>query len=226
MTLPQNVKDALKLMDGCISTLPEGNKRDWQTIRAHLLSQDAEIERLQHDLSDADERSMLRSRERTEAIMRAEKVESRLAAADALLREFLEAKCGVRLNMTKLSSASFSTRKELAMSNDLLSELEEFRRLQDLVDNCGWPEGVGAGDDRDDLAVNLLRTHHAEIAAAVRDAERYRWLRDTQTTFGISAQHGDAGSSVLFLRFHGYGSSHDDVDTSIDAHLQGAGDEA
>lgn len=59
MTLPQNVEDPLKLMDGCISTLPEGNKRDWQTIRAHLLSQDAEIERL----------------------------ESRLAAADALLRD-------------------------------------------------------------------------------------------------------------------------------------------
>jgi outer membrane murein-binding lipoprotein Lpp len=46
MTLSQNVEDALKLMDGCISTLPKGNKRDWQTIRAHLLSQAAEIERL------------------------------------------------------------------------------------------------------------------------------------------------------------------------------------
>jgi hypothetical protein len=51
MTLPQNVEDALKLMDGCISTLPDGNKRDWQTIRVHLLSQEAEIARLQSGIA-------------------------------------------------------------------------------------------------------------------------------------------------------------------------------
>jgi hypothetical protein len=63
MTLSQNVEDALKLMDGCISTLPKGNKRDWQTIRAHLLSQDAEVEWLQSGLAAAD--AMLETTERT-----------------------------------------------------------------------------------------------------------------------------------------------------------------
>ena len=38
------------------------------------------------------------------------------------------------------------------------------------------------GRDENDLraavaAVNFLRTHSAEIAGALRDAERYRWLR-------------------------------------------------
>ena len=39
------------------------------------------------------------------------------------------------------------------------------------------------GRDENDLraavaAVNFLRTHSAEIAGALRDAERYRWLKD------------------------------------------------
>lgn len=73
MTLPQNVKDAVKLMDGCISTLPEGNKRDWQTIRAHLMSQEAEIADL------IGKRDFL--------LHHYNLAESRLAAADALLRD-------------------------------------------------------------------------------------------------------------------------------------------
>ena len=72
MALPQNVKDALKLMDGCISTLPEGNELDWQTIRAHLMSQDAEIELLRVGCE--------------QNLLHAQMAESRLAAADALLR--------------------------------------------------------------------------------------------------------------------------------------------
>lgn len=73
MTLPQNVEDALKLMDGCISTLPEGNKRDWQIILAHLLSQDAEIADL------IGKRDFL--------LRHYNLAESRLAAANALLRD-------------------------------------------------------------------------------------------------------------------------------------------
>lgn len=73
MTLPQNVEDALKLMDGCISTLPEGNKRDWQTIHAHLLSQEAEIADL------IGKRDFL--------LRHYNLAESRLAAANALLRD-------------------------------------------------------------------------------------------------------------------------------------------
>ena len=63
MTLPQNVKDAVKFANaecGKSSDFTfDMSGADWQTIRAHLLSQEAEIERLQ----------------------------SRLAAANALLRD-------------------------------------------------------------------------------------------------------------------------------------------
>ena len=88
MTLPQPVQDAVDSADNdCGLELTYLTRDEWQTIRAHLLSQEAEIDRLQHDLSDADERSALRSRERTEAVMRAELAESRLAAANALPRD-------------------------------------------------------------------------------------------------------------------------------------------
>ena len=53
---------------------------DLQTIRQALRDQEAEIVGLRADLSDADERAAMRNRERTEAVMRAEK-------AEALLRE-------------------------------------------------------------------------------------------------------------------------------------------
>jgi hypothetical protein len=97
MTLSQNVEDALKLMDGCISTLPKGNKRDWQTIRAHLLSQDAEIERYKVAWTEYNDRTewvqkTAKPKElglhRADVLrLRIESAESRLAAADALLRE-------------------------------------------------------------------------------------------------------------------------------------------
>ena len=74
-------------------------------------------------------------------------------------------------------------------------------RLLELATQEEWPEpeasrfvpdkfNVGdsapymlVGRDENDLraavaAVNFLRTHSAEIAGALRDAERYRWLKD------------------------------------------------
>ncbi|MEY2160453.1 MULTISPECIES: hypothetical protein [unclassified Rhodanobacter] len=60
--------------------LDAGTEAGWHALRN-------ERDNLQADLRDADERCALRSRERTEAVMRAEKAESRLAAADALLRD-------------------------------------------------------------------------------------------------------------------------------------------
>ena len=74
-------------------------------------------------------------------------------------------------------------------------------RLLELATQEEWPEpeasrfvpdkfNVGdsapymlVGRDENDLraavaAVNFLRTHSAEIAGALRDAERYRWLRE------------------------------------------------
>ena len=74
--------------------------------------------------------------------------------------------------------------------------------VYDANEGDGWPprplwcfknEGYDSGDDpalqgsihyggKEDAdaiaaAVNFLRTHSAEIAGALRDAERYRWLR-------------------------------------------------
>lgn len=58
------------------------------------------------------------------------------------------------------------------------------------------------------------------------DAARYRFLRDTQTTFGVSAQHDDAGQRIFYVRLHGYGVDPIDVDSAIDAELasEGGGD--
>jgi hypothetical protein len=50
-----------------------------------------------------------------------------------------------------------------------------------------------------------------------KDAARHRWLRDTQTTFGVSAQYDTAGKPIFYVRLHGFGTSADDVDAAIDA---------
>src|SRR5690349_13823163 len=50
----------------------------WQERAQALRDQGAEIARLRDDLADADERAVLRSRERTEAVLRAEKAEALL----------------------------------------------------------------------------------------------------------------------------------------------------
>lgn len=44
MTLPQNVRDAVAYVDEVFDDCDNG---EWQTIRAHLMSQEAEIDRLQ-----------------------------------------------------------------------------------------------------------------------------------------------------------------------------------
>jgi hypothetical protein len=61
-------------------------------------------------------------------------------------------------------------------------------------------------------AVNFLRTHSAEIAGALRDAERYRWLK-------CNCQHmpdelGIAGQ--LYFGTYAWG----DLDTAIDSAMQ------
>lgn len=57
----------------------------------------------------------------------------------------------------------------------------------------------------------------AELAAVRANAERYVWLRDSRTTFGVSAQYDDAGKAIFYTRLHGYGTNSADVDTAIDA---------
>ena len=84
--------------------------------------------------------------------------------------------------------------------SDIAQDLGGVVRLLELATQEEWPEpeasrfvpdkfNVGdsapymlVGRDENDLraavaAVNFLRTHSAEIAGALRDAERYRWLR-------------------------------------------------
>ena len=64
-------------------------------------------------------------------------------------------------------------------------------------------------------AVNFLRAHSAEIAGALRDAERYRWLK-------CNCQHmpdelGIAGQ--LYFGTYAWG----DLDTAIDSAMQQGG---
>jgi hypothetical protein len=81
--------DVEKAVERMLTPLPESwlkgataeaDARDMALIAQHLRDQEAEIAGLRADLSDADERAAMRNRERTEAVMRAEK-------AEALLRE-------------------------------------------------------------------------------------------------------------------------------------------
>lgn len=62
MTLPQNVADAVRYGDECWDDGSDPDEREmWRAIRAHLMSQEAEIERLRqgimkHEGEDARER--------------------------------------------------------------------------------------------------------------------------------------------------------------------------
>lgn len=86
MTLSQNVKDAVKEFDAVHDQRFAPWRGQWQTIRAHLLSQEAEIDRLTRgNIGYAQDNVNLIGREHI-ALKRAESAESRLAAANALLR--------------------------------------------------------------------------------------------------------------------------------------------
>jgi hypothetical protein len=88
---------------------------------------------------------------------------------------------------------------------DLIAELAEVVRLQRLVDATYGCECENAMEDRDNAAVNFLRTHAAEIEAMARDAVRYRWLRGLESQF--------------MLKRYGCGDlpMEDDLDEAIDA---------
>lgn len=60
-------------------------------------------------------------------------------------------------------------------------------------------------------AVNFLRTHHAEIAEAVMDARRYRWLKYNATE--LTGEYGEAAQ----LYYGTYRSGPLELDASIDA---------
>ena len=114
--------------------------------------------------------------------------------------------------------------------------------VYDANEGDGWPprplwcfknEGYDSGDDpalqgsihyggKEDAdaiaaAVNFLRTYSAEIAGALRDAERYRWLR---------AAHGSMDFGFWHVRdFAGciIGQQPEELDTAIDSAMQQGG---
>ena len=66
-------------------------------------------------------------------------------------------------------------------------------------------------------AVNFLRTHSAEIAGALRYAERYRWLREHVTDrFVRNNEH----EPCLLLPHNVDYLSPDEIDTAIDSAMQ------
>lgn len=63
-------------------------------------------------------------------------------------------------------------------------------------------------------AADVIDTHHAEIAGAVKDAGRYRWLRER------AGFHYEMGRMLWYLQRSGRGfmGLDESVDAAIDAH--------
>ena len=75
-------------------------------------------------------------------------------------------------------------------------------------------------------AVNFLRTHSAEIAGALRDAERYRWLRMRLAAEELDNEDAArmALSMVGPIVFRPADADYcDDLDTAIDSAMQQGG---
>lgn len=84
MTLPKNVEDAVKRLDtACVDGRVMPSDDAWQTIRAHLVSQEAEIADL------ISKRDFL--------LRHYNDAESRVAAANALLRKVYD--CGENMHL-------------------------------------------------------------------------------------------------------------------------------
>ena len=114
--------------------------------------------------------------------------------------------------------------------------------VYDANEGDGWPprplwcfknEGYDSGDDpalqgsihyggKEDAdaiaaAVNFLRTHSAEIAGALRDAERYRWLRAAHGSMDFGFWHVcDFAGCII-------GQQPEELDTAIDSAMQQGG---
>lgn len=66
-------------------------------------------------------------------------------------------------------------------------------------------------------AVNFLRAHSAEIAGALRDAERYRWLRAAHGSMDFGFWHVcDFAGCII-------GQQPEELDTAIDSAMQQGG---
>ena len=133
--------------------------------------------------------------------------------------------------------------------SDIAQDLGGVVRLLELATQEEWPEpeasrfvpdkfNVGdsapymlVGRDENDLraavaAVNFLRTHSAEIAGALRDAERYRWLRMRLAAEELDNEDAArmALSMVGPIVFRPADADYcDDLDTAIDSAMQQGG---
>ena len=77
----------------------------------------------------------------------------------------------------------------------------------------------GGKEDADAIAaaVNFLRAHSAEIAGALRDAERYRWLRAAHGSMDFGFWHVcDFAGCII-------GQQPEELDTAIDSAMQHGG---
>lgn len=90
MTLPQNVKDAVKELDAVHDQRFAPWRGQWQTIRAHLMSQEAEIARLNRLWESMTNLAVKKDGQIKTA-------ESRLAAANAILQKVYD--CGENLDL-------------------------------------------------------------------------------------------------------------------------------
>jgi len=165
MTLPDDVTEAIEAL---ISHCPSDLQTYVETIGAHRLSQDAEIERLRCNADDY-----------IEAIG---DLVSRLAAADAQIARLRE-----------------SNRKLHRRCQEAEAALPSYRKLTALP-----PDGDGVRFVSGNMGRALLVSMCNKLQA-----------------------HGDAADALLrFVRTR-FDAHMDDSDrASIDAHLQGAGDEA
>ena len=75
-----------------------------------------------------------------------------------------------------------------AMNTDLIAELAaSFDAQAKKARKKAMFEAAGAYED----CADELRTHHAELEAALRDAARYRWLRDSTFNQICLSRNGD-----------------------------------
>lgn len=91
----------------------------------------------------------------------------------------------------------------VSVTDELVAELE-------LSVECVWPET--------DLAVVTLRALLAERAELKRDAERYRWLRESMWYVGPDNFFCGEGGDMNDYENHNYRA--DTLDTAIDASMQ------
>ena len=144
MTMPKDVQDARGELDAAHDQRFAPWRHQWRTIRAHLMSQDAEIERLIQESSQR----FIRGREWAELSgrneRRAELAESRLAAANALLRDVYGKVIHQLAVVTRLGASDRFTDTDALPRDPVMREVMHIREQMDRLS----AHLQGAGDGR------------------------------------------------------------------------------